>query len=730
MGAIDTSLKRIYDQLCAGNVGLAIMEMDTYLMAWPNPQSREKLETLKNEYDLMADYWMQGATDPDRDAQYQKLLQRLYVLMANIAIHRHMSATSFLQQLHHNARQTGRPMNLEAIRQEMEGFVSDVAMLELEPEHTRKEKSKALYKTHQQQMNQLFNFMLTSNIWPDSTGQMMEELLVSPTIDGNDQQLLVSAVMLSLMNRFDIVKFRTLVNVYRRTTDEHVKQRALVGWVLGLDDTVHSIYPEQRALVEELLKSKRVCAELTELQIQMIYTMDAEKDTNTVQEEIIPDIMKNNTNFRVTKNGIEEVEDDPLEDVLNPDASEQRMEKLEQSMQRMIDMQRQGSDIFYGGFSQTKRFPFFYDVSNWLVPFYIQHPDIAQFVESFEDNRFMESIMNKGPFCNSDKYSFVIAFQQVFSQFPDSLRQAMKSGEASMGDIVSDSDEQQTPAFIRRNYLMDLYRFFQLFPNRQAFINPFSQKAGQLAMCFFFISRVFSNTPIEEKKPEVVRVMKKHQFTAAADDLLKSFPESMRDVEYYLWVGDYVSALKLDPDNERALSFRARSLFAYDFYEQANDEYDHLLLLHPGKVSYMLNKAICLVNMEEYEDALKLLYQLNFEHEEDVNIQRVLAWALTCDGKLEQADKLYQQLTSDNSATSEDYLNKGYCQWLLGRIKEADTCFDQYFTLGGDFYEAFNNNDWLRQRGISDTDIRLMQAMVMQHDSARRAQERSDNRPF
>ena len=204
----------------------------------------------------------------------------------------------------------------------------------------------------------------------------------------------------------------------------------------------------------------------------------------------------------------------------------------------------------------------------------------------------------------------------------------------------------------------------------------------------------------------------------------------MRDVEYYLWVGDYVSALKLDPDNERALSFRARSLFAYDFYEQANDEYDHLLLLHPGKVSYMLNKAICLVNMEEYEDALKLLYQLNFEHEEDVNIQRVLAWALTCDGKLEQADKLYQQLTSDNSATSEDYLNKGYCQWLLGRIKEADTCFDQYFTLGGDFYEAFNNKDWLRQRGISDTDIRLMQAMVMQHDSARRAQERSDNRPF
>ena len=131
MGTIDTSLQRIYMQLRAGNVGLAIMELETYLMAWPNQQSHEKLETLKSEYNLMTDYWTQGATDPERDEQYLRLLQRVCILLANIAIHRHLSATSYLQQLHRNARQTGRPMNLEAIRQEMENFVSEVAMLQL-----------------------------------------------------------------------------------------------------------------------------------------------------------------------------------------------------------------------------------------------------------------------------------------------------------------------------------------------------------------------------------------------------------------------------------------------------------------------------------------------------------------------------------------------------------------------------------------------------------------------
>jgi serine phosphatase RsbU (regulator of sigma subunit) len=72
----------------------------------------------------------------------------------------------------------------------------------------------------------------------------------------------------------------------------------------------------------------------------------------------------------------------------------------------------------------------------------------------------------------------------------------------------------------------------------------------------------------------------------------------------------------------------------------------------------------------------------------------------------------------------------GYCQWLLGNIKEADACFDQYYTLGGDYYEVFRNQEWLYHRGITDTDIRLMQAMVMQHDSARRAEERSNDLPF
>jgi hypothetical protein len=185
------------------------------------------------------------------------------------------------------------------------------------------------------------------------------------------------------MNRFDIVKFRTLTNVYVQSLDENVKQRALVGWALAIDDDWIKVYPEMQDIVNGLLKDEKVVDELTELQMQLIYTTDVQNDATKMRNEIMPDLIANNP-VKFTKEGLVEAEDDPMEDVLHPDAAEQRMEKLEGTIRRMMDMQSKGADIYFDGFSKMKRYPFFYDMSNWFVPFYIQHPDIAQYVEKME----------------------------------------------------------------------------------------------------------------------------------------------------------------------------------------------------------------------------------------------------------------------------------------------------------------------------------------------------------
>ena len=258
-----------------------------------------------------------------------------------------------------------------------------------------------------------------------------------------------------------------------------------------------------------------------------------------------------------------------------------------------------------------------------------------------------------------------------------------------------------------------MYRFFRLFPNRSALCNPFDTTKSELGFCLFFTSALFSGTPLEAYKPKVTTMLKKQRLNASATLLLDSFPETMHDAQYYLWRGDYAAALRLEPDNERALAGHARELFKAGRHGEAEACYDRLQLLHP-KTGYVLNKAVCLVQMEEYEEALRWLYQLNYEHEDDDNVTRVLAWALTCSGKLEQAAKYYSQLTAADTATAEDYQNQGCCLWLMERISDAADSLHKYAELSGVSADSphFLDADWLQRRGISDTDIKMMTALV------------------
>ena len=60
---------------------------------------------------------------------------------------------------------------------------------------------------------------------------------------------------------------------------------------------------------------------------------------------------------------------DNLKDILGQHSSEQDIEKLEASIDKMKDMQKAGADIYFGGFARMKSFSFFYRLSNWFTPF-------------------------------------------------------------------------------------------------------------------------------------------------------------------------------------------------------------------------------------------------------------------------------------------------------------------------------------------------------------------------
>ena len=722
------TLSQIIDLIEQRRLGRAVNALENFLLSHPSlKRDMESLMALQNDFNLMTDYWQRGFNDPEREQVYSQLLKRLYVLATNIMTRDKMANSRFLTSVHNRPRHIRKDWTMSNVRHQLEDFVSDVAMLELETDDNRQERRKQVYQDHQLLMHDLFDYILTSRLWKESLGEAFTDILLSPTIDTNDQQLIVSAITLSALNAFGFNKFSVLMNVFMNTTDPAIRQRALVGWVLCIDESKVSLYPEMAEMINKACEDETCRNELTELQMQLFYCMEAEQDQKKIHDEIIPDILKG-SNIKVTRHGLEEVDDDTLEDILHPDTSERNMERMEESMKQMATMQKEGSDIYFGGFAQMKRMPFYNELSNWFVPFFPQHPAISNIWENTKGKKFLQIITQIGAFCDSDKYSFVLAFEQVLKQFPTKMLKMIENGEASplpLGGMI-ELEEQRQPAFIRRMYLQNLYRFFRLYPMRSEFTSPFDDREKYL----FFANPLFGKNKLQENMTEVAAFLMKHRKNDEALSVLSNCDLAANTFDYNMLMGNLLMRMPLDtelsateyfrhaldlrPDSEKALSGYARAQFRYHHYETALTSYEKLMKLKPEHTGFMLNAAICMTNLQKNEEALKLLFKLDYEQPDNHKVKRVLAWVLTMSKRYEQAGKAYQQLLSQEKPEPVDMLNYGYCLWFQGDIMEAIVHFKQFLLTNGD--ENYNleqefmgtEHSLIASHNITDTEIYLM----------------------
>lgn len=729
---LNEQLKTVLRHIEKQQLGQGLAAVENYLLTYSYPQEQEQLTRLQEDYRRMVDYWQRGFKDDCREAVYYQLLQWLYRLTADLVIAANIRHSPFVMNVWKRVQAARTDWSLTTVRSELESFVSDLALLELKPQHKRLEEEQQLYNRHQALVNDLFDYIWTSSTWNENHSEAFIDMLLSPTIDSNDQQLLVSAITLSLLNLFDYQKERILMEVYRQTSDQHVRQRALVGWVLSIDYRYMDVYPEMNTLLQQLLTDTTCRQELKELQIQLVYCLKTEEDSRKAQQEMFSEIMKNNNQFRITRNGIEEVEEDTLDDILHPEASEQRMEKLEEAVRKMVDMQRAGSDIYFAGFVQMKRFPFFNDTCNWFMPFYAKHPALRQTMSDERRRRILLGILLRSPFCDSDSYSFALGFMQSVVQLPEKLIELLDSGELQVLGDQMDSSAREEPAFLRRAYLQDMFRFYRLFPSRSVFFSPFEGTDDRL---FFFANSSVSKTPLVKDCVEVAAFLAKQHLYEKAFDVLSKCTANEKNERFYLLSAAvikhlknanvmlptiklcYQMVLKDNPEHEGAQKGLARVLFADRNYQEALDIYEQLLSHHPDDQHYLLNKAVCLERMREYEKSLEILYKLNYEQPDNRIVNSALAWTLMGAGKLEQAAKVYEILKQQSELQDNDLLNIGLCQWLMGNITAAVEIFKRY-----DNAISVNNRqetisfeeeaELLRHHGISNVEIRLMAEMI------------------
>lgn len=727
----DSELQQIRNVITSEqNVGEALKSLRSFIKANKLHAFDARISRIESDYELMKSYMRKGLNDPQFEEVYDRLLKALYVLNADVQLAVFLNENPSYQAAYMDVQSLDA--DFDAIKTRLEAFVQDIALLSLEPQEEQKVRKQELYDRHQQYVNKLFNALLVSPQWNESTAEFAQELLLSPTIDAVDAQLLLSGVMLSVIQLFDIHQFQTLVQVYRQATDPHLRQRALVGIVLSLPENEGDIYPEIQQTINTLCQDEQTCRELVELQMQMFYCMNADADNEKLQKDIIPSLMKG-SNISISRAGIVEKEEDEVDEMLNPGAADQAMEEMERNFNQMMNMQKAGSDIYFGGFSHMKRFAFFMTLSNWFVPFYEEHPGLRQVNDKLGGNKFMQLLLESGPFCDSDKYSFVLGLSSIIDKIPQNMRQMLDNQDV-FGTTVG-MEEKSNPAYVRRMYLQDLYRFYRIYQNKNDFHNPFDTSAVENS-AFFVICPYFRESPLKDRVMEVGKFLYKHHFYRELWQLLGAYKDS-DDIEYWRLAAmasyrekDYLSAdkaytnvLEMNADDMPAIRGKALTGFYLEKYEQAVEYNRRLLELDATNEHVQLNLAVSLMNNDEIEEGMNLLFKLNYDHPENLSIQRSLAWGYLRQQKPQQAAPIYMRLLANQHRMPTDCLNAGYCQWFLSNMEETVNLFKQYVAEtnkerplpGGNtlLHDVFAMDaDLLQQYGIGMKEAFVMEDLV------------------
>jgi tetratricopeptide (TPR) repeat protein len=344
-----------------------------------------------------------------------------------------------------------------------------------------------------------------------------------------------------------------------------------------------------------------------------------------------------------------------------------------------------------------KRYGFFYTLSNWFTPFYAQHPDLNTVSPKAKTGAFINSVVNNGVFCNSDKYSFILSFSSVIDHLPQEIQKLMASGNDV--EFINKTLHTNTPMFTRLFYLQDLYRFFQLHPQKKEFVyTPFEKNNGLDPGNYFIISHdIFSDYQNQNAGDTSLLLLRARLF--------------YNHYRFHEAIVDLSKIEEQEPENVQSLSLHARSLMGDSKFEEAIECYEHLLKLKPESKNYQFMHALALTKAGEYEKAVNELYRLKYEDPENIKYCRTLAWALMSLGRDDQAEREYEIIIGKGGTSLADYINAGYCCWFRGNIHKAATYFREYLKKKGasNLYVEFRKDDeLLRSHGITEQDRMMM----------------------
>ena len=344
-----------------------------------------RYEDINRSYQYMLQYFGQGSPDEHRAELYHQLVRRSLLLNDDV-LQARMQAQSMLLYYQHLRSRITRTETIEGIRLVLESFTDtgDTA-------------------AHERAIGIMFELIWTNGQWTTQDSASLLELIESPLVIEDDSALAVSAVTLSLLERFDPLKCLFLCQAAQNLSMT-VSIRALTGLAVALSgySDIMPYFPEVSSRITLLADEPGISQRMLKVQMALLQCRETKEIERRMREDIIPTMLRNPKLGDLMREELER-------DGASPDWTEwvQKSEVKDKLLQ-MSELQMEGADVYMSTFSNLKSYPFFREIHNWFRIFSMDQPDVKNAFGSDGAPAIMgKSMLSNYIFCNSDKYNYI-----------------------------------------------------------------------------------------------------------------------------------------------------------------------------------------------------------------------------------------------------------------------------------------------------------------------------------
>ena len=711
------NIKNILELLDAKRLKEALVQLYAVCPQANDWELRNAIEELQTSYNYMLQYASQGIKDPNKATLYIQMMRTAYELAER---------TGFILE----GRKRYSMLGYEEILMQLEAYTEDMGTVDLlyPDANPREAETEKICTKHDKALTSLFEKIRGSIHWSIAEAEQVQQIMDSLLVSSNDKSVVTSAVMMNLMHLFDERKFQFLMKAYKHE-DIQVSQRALTGLIIvtNLHRTRLALYPNATAQLSLLNDDKDFCQDLFTQQMQLLMTRETPKIDKKMREEIIPEMMKNP---QLKKGHISFDETDEAED-RNPEW-EEWMDKsgIGEKIREIGEMQMEGADVYMSTFFMLKSYPFFKETAHWFYPFDLNTPELLPLKREFGDSPYspFRIVLSSDTFCNSDKYSFCLAINQMPPQMKEmnisQLQSQMEMNDerkSMMDEMLSKPKEAKN---ISRQYLQDLYRFVKIWRMTHAgeesdflynnyaiwentWIGVSLQEEGKLKDMAEFL---FQKGHLEEAYKLYETLNAKESATAEMHQKMGYIQQKLKN--YNAAIEHYRHADILTPDNIWTLKHLAQCHKLGRNFAESLEYYRMVEKMQPDNLQTILQMGQCLVELDKHEEALPLFYKVEYLAKNPSQARRAIAWCSFLSGKHEDSLKYYSRILQEDNPQMQDYLNYGHVLLTMEQIPAAITQYttaQKSFKSHEEFISLFEKDiPLLVQQGLGEEEIRIV----------------------